>query len=97
MQVNRGALEFHSGIIHWLFKRLPNSPGAMTIGHTIFARTQEDLERSRDHEHVHVQQYERWGVFFIPAYLLCSVYLKLRGKNPYYDNPFEVEAYSKTS
>jgi hypothetical protein len=43
---------------------------------------------------VHVRQYERWGPFFIPAYLLCSVWLMLRGYNAYLDNPFEVEAYA---
>ncbi|MEZ6117171.1 MAG: hypothetical protein R3C28_11435 [Pirellulaceae bacterium] len=38
-------------------------------------------------------QYERWGPLFIPAYLLCSVWLWCRGKDAYRLNLFEVEAF----
>jgi hypothetical protein len=41
---------------------------------------------------VHVRQYERWGPLFVPAYLVSSLVLWLRGRDPYWDNPFEVEA-----
>ena len=68
---------------------------AITFGHTVLARTQDDLDATRPHERIHVQQYERWGLFFIPAYLLCSLWLLLRKRNPYWDNPFEKEAYEK--
>jgi len=54
------------------------------------------LDRAREHEHVHVRQYERWGPFFLPAYGLSSLYLKIRGQEAYYNNPFEKEAYNKT-
>ena len=47
------------------------------------------------HEMVHVRQYERWGPFFIPAYLACSLGLWLAGKDAYRDNPFEREAYGR--
>ena len=65
----------------------------MTLGHVIIGQTQSDLEYARDHEHVHAKQYERWGFFMVPAYLGCSLWLWIRGKRPYWDNPFEKEAY----
>lgn len=88
-----GALEYHGGLVAWLLRRFPNNVCAMTLGHSIVGIDQESLEAARDHEHVHVRQYERWGLFFIPAYLLSAAFMKYKGKNPYYDNPFEVEAY----
>lgn len=95
-QLRRGALEFHGGLIHWAFIRFPRvKPQAMTLGHTILGRTIEALDQTRNHEHVHVRQYERWGPFFLPAYVLCSCVLWMRGQNPYLDNPFEVEAYDQ--
>jgi hypothetical protein len=39
-----------------------------------------------------VRQYERWGVFFFPAYALCSLWQAMRGRDWYRDNPFEREA-----
>lgn len=92
-QIRRGALEFYGGAVAWLLNRLWIRARAMTLGHTILGQSTDDLEVTRDHEHVHVRQYTRWGPFFIPAYLLCSIGLWLRGRNPYLDNPFEVEAF----
>ena len=86
-------IEFSGGFVSWLLPRCPIQPFAITFGHTILGRSSAALEISRDHELVHVRQYERWGPFFIPAYLLCSLVLFLRGRNPYRDNPFEKEAY----
>lgn len=90
-------IEFHGGIPAWILKRAPIIGGAaaITFGHTVLARTERDLELSREHELVHVRQYERWGLFFVPAYLACSVWLLLRGKHAYWDNPFEREAYGR--
>jgi hypothetical protein len=90
-------LEFHGGAVTWLLARLPLVGGAaaMTLGHVVLGRSRDDLEWSREHELVHVLQYERWGPLFIPAYLLCSALLWIRGKNAYLDNPFEREAYGK--
>ena len=65
---------------------------AITLGHVILGVTADDLQASRDHEHVHVAQYERWGVFFFLAYPLASLWQLLRGRDAYWDNPFEVEA-----
>jgi hypothetical protein len=95
VQVVEGVVEFHSGLPAWLLRRAPLVGGAaaITFGHTVLARTLDDLDASRSHERVHVRQYERWGPFFIPAYLLCSLWLSIRCKSPYWDNPFEKEAY----
>ena len=65
----------------------------MTWGHVILGQTAAALDISREHELVHVRQYERWGPLFIPAYLLCSAVIWLRGGDPYRDNPFERQAY----
>jgi len=46
-----------------------------------------------EHETVHVRQYMRWGIFFYPAYALCSIWAFLKGESPYFDNCFEKEAY----
>ena len=86
-------LEFHGGFVRWLLERWPVRASAMTLGHVIIGRDVECLESTREHELVHVRQYERWGPMFIPAYLLSSLYLWLRGRDAYYDNPFEREAY----
>lgn len=68
---------------------------AVTFGHTVLARDFSSLERSRLHELVHVRQYERWGVLFVPAYLFWWCFLWLAGRNPYLDNPFEREAFDE--
>ena len=88
-------LEFHGGLLRWLLLRVPISGGAaaMTLGHVVIARTKECLDCSREHELVHVSQYERWGPLFVPVYLGCSAWLWLRGYDAYLDNPFEEEAY----
>ena len=96
MLFSGGAIEFHGGLVKWLLSKVPVNPSAMTIGHTILGQTLENLDRSREHEMIHVRQYERWGIFFLPAYFLLSGIMWLRGKDSYRDNPFEVEAYSKT-
>ncbi|HMO35323.1 MAG TPA: hypothetical protein PKA06_04710 [Gemmatales bacterium] len=74
---------------------LSKGAAAITLGHVILGQTREDLDYAREHEHVHVKQYERWGIFFAPVYLLCSLVLFLQGKDPYMDNPFEKEAYQR--
>jgi hypothetical protein len=86
-------IEFHGRAIRWLLQHLLVKASAMTLGHVIIGQNAESLDRSRLHEWVHVRQYERWGPFFIPAYLGCSLWCWLRKKDFYRDNPFEVEAY----
>ncbi|MFK7766974.1 MAG: hypothetical protein AB8B55_07110 [Mariniblastus sp.] len=93
-QIQRGCFEFSGGLVTWLLRRL-GSHGvlAMTLGHTIIGQDESGLAAARDHEQVHVRQYERWGPLFLPAYLGCSAYLWLRKKDCYRGNPFEVQAY----
>lgn len=88
-------LEFHGGLADWLLRCTPVEAIAMTVGHVILGRTQAALDIARDHEMVHVQQYERWGPFFVPAYFLMSAVVWYQGKDPYRDNPFEKEAYDR--
>jgi hypothetical protein len=94
-----GCWEFYGGLVTWLLQRAPIGSGAMamTIGHCILGQTKVALDITRQHEHVHVRQYEVWGPLFVPAYFTASAIAWLRGKNPYRDNFFEVEAYDSTS
>jgi hypothetical protein len=96
MQVREGVVEFYDGAVKQLLQLLPPGPFtlAMALGHTVLGQTAAALDISRAHELVHVRQYERWGPLFGPAYLGCSLFLWLRGKRPYRDNPFEREAYA---
>lgn len=92
-------LEFSGGAVAWMLTRLPFVQGgamAMTLGHVVLGTNLAALDATRRHELVHVRQYERWGPLFIPAYLLASIVLFVRGKDPYRDNPFERQAYDET-
>ena len=96
VRIVQGAVEVQGGLVAWFLRRgllfLPGA-AAMCLGHVILGRNQECLERSRNHEHVHIRQYERWGPLMIPLYLGAGLILLLRGYDPYLDNPFEREAY----
>jgi hypothetical protein len=92
-----GVLEAHGGLVTRILQRGNVWVGpiaAITLGHVVLGCDEATLDRTRRHERVHVRQYERWGPFFIPAYLLCSVWVGWRGFHAYLDNPFEVEAYA---
>ncbi len=86
-RIVRGVLEV-SGFS--VARRLPFD--AITLGHVVLARTPRAMARWRRHERVHVRQCERWGPLFFPAYLTAGAWQGLRGRSPYWDNPFEVEA-----
>ena len=96
VQVRRGCIEFHGGLVERALGLMLGKGGvaAMTLGHTILGQTPKMLLDARDHEHVHVHQYERWGPFFLPAYFGSSLILWMRGRDCYLENPFEVEAYA---
>jgi hypothetical protein len=89
-----GAAEFHGGALARWFTRLPRPVrfDAITLGHTILALDESTLECWRHHEHVHVAQYERWGIFFVPAYALSSLWQLACGRCAYRDNHFEKQA-----
>ncbi len=69
---------------------------AITLGHVILGCNHGTLTRWRKHEHVHVRQYERWGILFPTLYVLASFVALLTGKHFYWDNVFEVEARNKS-
>ena len=98
--VVKGVLEAHGGVIGFFLRRctlLKGGASAMTLGHVVVGRSRQVLDDTRDHERVHVRQYERWGPFFVPAYVLASVVIWKRGGQAYLDNPFEREAYGRAS
>ena len=101
-RIVRGCVEVHGGLAAWFLRRgLPGlipvfgPAAALTLGHVILGRDRDCLDASRDHEHVHVRQYERWGPFFLPAYFVSSYLAWRRGDNFYLDNRFEREAYDQ--
>lgn len=97
MAVHTGVLEAHGGWVRALLGHAPFVGGgasAITFGHVVLAQNADLLAITRTHERVHVAQYARWGPAFLPAYLLAGAWQRLRGRDPYRDNPFEVEAYT---
>ena len=95
-----GVLEIHGGIVAWFLKHctlLRGGASAMTLGHVVLGRDRYLLDATRRHERIHVKQAERWGPLFVPAYLIASLITVLRGRRAYMDNPFEREAYNRTS
>jgi hypothetical protein len=98
LAIVRGVVEVHGGFATTFLRRgvpLIGSASAMTLGHVILGQDVGCLERTRDHEHVHVAQYEKWGPLFLPLYGSASLYLWFTRRDPYLDNPFEKEAYDQ--
>jgi len=92
-QIVDGVIEIHGSRVAWTLNRLWMPAMAITLGHCVLGQTAAALDITRNHERVHVRQYERWGPFFIPAYLAAWAILAARGRDGYRDNPFEIEAY----
>lgn len=88
-------VEFYGGGVTWFVTHLPGGQFtlAMTLGHTALGQSDAALGIAREHELVHVRHYERWGIFFGPAYLLASLAAWLGGGRTYRDNRFERETY----
>jgi hypothetical protein len=77
----------------WLLAHHPfGAMDAMAIGCCVFARDAQALQRTLAHELVHVRQALQWGALFPLAYGLCSAWAWVRGRCPYGDNYFEVQA-----
>ena len=95
-KVVEGVLELHGGVAAFFLRYctpLRGGASAMTLGHVVLGKTPWLLEATRKHERVHVRQAEIWGPLFLPAYLLSSLVLLIKGGRPYRDNPFERQAY----
>ena len=96
VRAERGVLEVYGGFARFFLRRcLFVKASALCLGHVIIGQDRACLDHARDHEHVHVRQYERWGPFMLPAYLLSSFLAWWRGDNFYLDNRFEREAYGR--
>jgi hypothetical protein len=93
-----GVLEVAGGLVGTLLgpRRIALPWRAMTLGHVILGIDEAALEQSRSHEHVHVRQYEQWGPFFLPAYVLSSLWQLACGRRCYRDNWFERQAYERS-
>lgn len=97
VRVVNGVLEAHGPILAWMLSHLTLVRGgasALTLGHIVIARDAWSLESTRHHERVHVRQCEMWGPLFLPAYLAASLAAVLRGRDFYFDNSFEIAAFS---
>jgi hypothetical protein len=98
VRVVEGVIEFSGGRLGALFA----SPAArcpfraVTLGHVVLGTDAATLDCARSHEQVHVRQYERWGPFFLPAYLLSSLWQLACGRRCYRDNWFERQAYEQS-
>jgi len=92
----RGVAEFSGGLLGVLAGSLPRSVrfGAMTLGHVILGVSETALAAARDHEHVHVRQYQRWGPLFLFAYAGSSLWQFMNGRRAYRDHFFERQAYT---
>lgn len=95
VRFERGVMEIHGGFARWFLCRIARGASAMTLGHVILGQDREALDWTRNHEHVHVGQYMRWGPFFLPAYALSSFLCWRRGLDPYRDNRFEKPAFEQ--
>ena len=95
VRIRGRAIEFYDGGIKWFIHRLPNGQFilALTLGNVVLGQTDASLDGSRKHEAVHIAQYERWGPFTLPAYIVASFFVYFAGKRFYRDNPFEREAF----
>jgi hypothetical protein len=96
-----GRAQWHRGALEVIYRPCQADCGprvhglpfrAIVFGNVILAVSGEELQRLGPHERVHVAQYERWGPLFLLAYPASSLWQLLRGRDPYWDNAFEVQA-----
>jgi hypothetical protein len=65
---------------------------AMAIGHVIIAEQQGLTRQILTHELTHVRQAALWGALFPFAYMGASLWARLRGRDAYWHNVFEIAA-----
>jgi hypothetical protein len=94
-----GVVEVAGGRVDRLASLLPSSARivAITFGHVVIGVDHSTLRQVRRHEHVHVRQYERWGLAFFPLYIASSLIQLIRGRDPYRCNCFERAAYAQAA
>ncbi len=79
----------------WLIRVLAYEgwASAITLGEVILYEDAAAIPHLHTHEMVHVRQGRLWGPFFLPSYLLESLYQWLKTGEGYRNNRFEVEAF----
>ena len=97
-----GKGSFHSGVWEtwggWPGRLLESGlpfvgpTAAITLGHVVLGVNEQAMHQSRVHERAHVRQYEFWGLWFLLAYPIASLWAWAKGGHPYRDNSFEVAA-----
>ena len=92
--VRRGCVGVYGPGMQSLLSRLPTPGGAaaITLGHVILAIDYRAFDESFEHEWIHVKQYLWWWPLFLPAYGINSLWQWILGKDPYWDNDFEIQA-----
>jgi len=94
VRIRHGVIEVAGGRLASLAGSAPLSFRllAITFGHVVVGSSHSVLAAEQAHEHVHVRQYERWGVLFFPLYLGSSALQLIQGRHPYWHNAFERQA-----
>ena len=94
-EVRFGTIGIYGPGVAKILSRAPIAGGAraMTLGHCILTVDELAYYETMPHEWVHVRQYQWFGPFFVPAYLLESAWQWMRGGDSYLDNRFEKQAY----
>jgi hypothetical protein len=95
VRLREGVIEVAGGRLAAVAGSAPQSLQflAITFGHVVLGLSHAVLARERAHEHVHVRQYETWGVLFFPLYLGSSAWQLLMGRSAYGHNWFERRAF----
>ena len=91
IRLRDGVLECVVGSLPRFLRAVGDRGGieAFALGHVVVAGSAALMSKSREHERVHVRQYERYGPFFLPLYVLSSVLALARRDHPYDHNRFE--------
>jgi len=96
IQLVGGVIEVSGGLVRRFLKSrlfVLGEVAAITLGHVVLGQDYGSLVASREHERMHVRQYELWGPLMVPVYLFSSCLATVRGRHPYWDNWFERAAY----
>lgn len=72
---------------------------AISVGNIIYTRVSIGGWKCEDallvHQIQHIKQWDVYGFYFPFVYIWECLIMLSRGKHPYYNNKFEVQAYTK--
>jgi len=103
LAIPKGTIRHRDGVLECCAGRIPlglrllgrrGRIRAVTLGHVVLACDEAALAATREHERIHVRQYERYGPLFLPAYFASSIFALFRGGHVYFDNRFEAAAFA---